>query len=124
MYTLTADPDRKLITIRIIGMIEPAQVAQLYRDEYAAIHAMGCRLGEHLALVDLTECSLQLQDVAAAFEKQIQSAGKARKLAMFTGASVSKMQARRVMKRDDAALFVTREEAERWLFDDPSSLAA
>ena len=124
MYILTTDPVRKLITIRIVGMITAEQVEQLYRDEYGAIDAMACRLGDHLALVDLTECGLQLQDVVGAFERQIGSARKARRLAIFTGGSVSRMQARRIMRRDDAALFATRAEAEAWLFGDAAAQAA
>lgn len=124
MYILSTDADRALITIKIVGMMSAADVERLYRDEYLAIARMGCRVGEHVAMVDLTECSLQLQDVAAAFERQIGSARKARRLAIFTGNSVSRMQARRIMRRDGAALFATQVEAEAWLFDEGGAARA
>ncbi|PAX06700.1 hypothetical protein [Sphingomonas lenta] len=124
MYTITADPGRKLITIALQGMLTPEQVAALYRDEHLAIQRMGCRVGEHLALVDLTGCPLQIQDVASAFQRAMDGPGKARRLALFTGSSLARMQIRRIMRRSDAALFETRAEAEAWLFADDARAAA
>jgi len=118
MYAISTDPKRRLVTIKIIGLVTAHEVADLYRDEYAAIAQMGCQLGEHYALVDLTECTLQLQDVVAAFQKQMHSPGKAKRLALFTGNSVARMQVRRITQRDHAQLFASRGEAEAWLFDD------
>ena len=124
MYSVIADPQRKLVVLKITGMMTEDDVDRFYLDEYAAIRGMGCRPGEHYALVDLTECDLQLQDVASAFEKRIGSNGKARRLAMFTGRSAARMQARRILKRSDAGLFATREEAEAWLFTEEGRRAA
>lgn len=124
MYTVTADPDRKLITIALHGMLTPEQVAALYRDEHLAIQRMGCRIGEHVALVDLTGCPLQIQDVANAFQRNMEGRGKARRLALFTGGSLARMQVRRITRRSDAAIFSTRGEAEAWLFADDEQAAA
>lgn len=118
MYSIQSDARRRLVTIKIVGLLTSEEVAQLYHEEHRLILEMGCRVGEHLALVDLTECKIQLQDVAAAFQKQITSSGRAKRLAMFTGSSLARMQARRLMQRADADLFSTREEAEAWLFQD------
>ncbi len=125
LYTITTDSDRKLVTIKITGLISTREVEQLYREEHAAIRRMGCWLGDHYALVDLTECKLQLQDVAAAFQQQMSSSAKAKRLALFTGSSLSRMQVRRITQRDNAQIFATQEEAENWLFnaDDLSAAA-
>ena len=116
MYSIASDSGRKLVTIKIIGMLTPEQVKTLYAEEHEAIRRMGCRLGEHYALVDLTECNLQLQDVATAFQKEMNGSARAKRLALYTGSSLSRMQVRRITKREDAQIFATREEAIAWLF--------
>lgn len=117
MFTITTDPRRKLVRLSLQAMITREQVKDLYQQEHEAIEAMGCRLGEHLCIVDLTACPLQIQDVTRAFESEIKSTGKARRLAMYTGEALARMQARRIARaRDDVAIFETRAEAEAWLF--------
>jgi glucuronate isomerase len=117
MYSIVTDSAKKLVTIKIVGMLTIEQVRALYAEEHEAIRRMGCRLGDHLALVDLTECNLQLQDVAAAFQKEMNGSAKAKRLALYTGSSLSRMQLRRITTRDDAQIFATREEALAWLLD-------
>jgi hypothetical protein len=97
-------------------MLTSDQVVELYRQEHRAIDAMGCRIGDHLCIVDLTECPLQLQDVVAAFQREIQARPQARRLAVFTGQALARMQARRILRRPDVAIFETESEARNWLF--------
>jgi hypothetical protein len=125
MFEITTEPHRKLVRLMLKAMLTPEQVTQLYREEHRAIADMGCRLGEHFCIVDLTRCPLQVQAVAQAFEANIGSPGKARRLAMYTGQALARMQARRIAKvRDDVAIFERREEAEAWLFAEAGSRAA
>lgn len=117
MFEISTEPRRKLVRLTLKAMLTPEQVKELYRQEHEAIEAMGCRLGEHLCIVDLTSCPLQVQEVTKAFESEIAAAGKARRLAMYTGEALARMQARRIARaRDDVAIFESREEAEFWLF--------
>jgi hypothetical protein len=125
MYEITTQPERKLVRLKLTGTLTPKQVSQLYREEHRAIHDMGCRLGEHLCIVDLTSCPLQVQAVAEAFKSEIGSSAKARRLALYTGNALGRMQARRIAReRDDVALFELQEEAEAWLFEDEARRAA
>lgn len=117
VFSIRSEPACRLVRIKIDGMLTLADVTDLYHQEHAAVLAMGCKLGEHLALVDLTGCALQLQDVVAAFRTQIRSVAQARKLALVTGASAVRMQARRILDRREAALFETIADAENWLLD-------
>lgn len=117
MFTIQTDPRCRLIRITLCGMLTVADVKELYRQEHAAILAMGCPLGEQLVLVDLSECPLQLQDIVAAFQQAMNSSAKAKRLALVTGSSLARMQARRITSRADAALFETEDEALAWLFD-------
>jgi len=125
MFEITTEPSRRLVRLKINAMLSREQVMDLYRKEHAAIVAMNCPLGEHLCIVDLTSCPLQLQEAAQAFQSEIGSSAKAKKLAMFTGNALARMQARRIAKeRNDVAIFETREEAESWLFGAVSQAAA
>lgn len=125
MYEITTEPHRKLVRLKLTGMLTPEQVTQLYREEHRAIKDMGCQIGEHLCIVDLTSCPLQVQEVAQAFKSEIGSAAKARRLAIYTGNALGRMQARRIAReRDDVALFELREEAEAWLFTNECRRAA
>jgi hypothetical protein len=125
MYEITTEPLRKLVRLKLTGMLTPEQVSQLYREEHRAIKAMGCQLGHHLCIVDLTSCPLQVQDVARAFQSEIGSAAKARRLALYTGDALGRMQARRIAReRDDVAIFELQAEAEAWLFSEDCQRAA
>ena len=125
MFEITTEPARRLVRLRLTAMLTREQVSALYREEHAAILAMDCPLGEHLCIVDLTSCPLQLQEGAKAFQSEVGSSAKAKKLAMFTGNALARIQARRIAKeRDDVAIFATREEAEDWLFCADSQAAA
>ena len=106
MFEITTEPSRRLVRLKLNGLLSRDQVADLYRQEQAAILAMNCPLGEQNCIVDLTSCPLQIQDVANAFQAEIGSPTKAKKLAMFTGNALARMQARRISKeRDDVAIF-------------------
>lgn len=125
MYEITTEPRRKLVRLKLSGMLTAEQVKQLYREEHRAIADMACQIGEHLCIVDLTSCPLQVQEVAEAFKSQIGSAAKARRLAIYTGNALGRIQARRIAReRDDVALFELREEAEAWLFTNECRRAA
>jgi hypothetical protein len=125
MYKITTEPHRKLVRLKLTGMLTPEQVAQLYREEHEAIEKMGCRPGEHLCIVDLTSCPLQVQAVAEAFKSEIASSAKARRLALYIGNALGRMQARRIAReRDDVGFFEFQEEAEEWLFQGEARRAA
>lgn len=117
MYQLTTDPARKLVLLKLYGMLTIDEVAAMYADEYKAIRAMGCRLGQQFVLADLTECNIQMQDVSAALQSLVQEKGTAKRVAMFTGSSLAKMQARRIAVTQHAAVFATQEDALVWLFE-------
>jgi transposase len=125
MYEITTEPHRKLVRLKLTGMLTPEQVTQLYKEEHEAIEKMGCRLGEHVCIVDLTSCPLQVQAVSEAFKSEIGSSAKARRLALYIGSALGRMQARRIAReRDDVGLFELQEEAEAWLFQDEARQAA
>ena len=118
MFTIETDSRRRLVIMKLTGMLTVDDVTDLYRREHDAIRAMGCPLGEQLVLVDVTECPLQLQDIVAAFQRSMDSHAKGKRVAMVTGSSLARMQVRRIMRRDASALFNSRAEALAWLLDE------
>lgn len=115
MYYLTTDPANKMVMLKLVGMLTVEEVAAMYAEEYKAIRDMGCPLGEHVVLADLTECNIQMQDVSAALQSLVQEKGKAKRIAMFTESSIAKMQARRIAINQKAAVFSHKSEALAWL---------
>jgi len=116
LFSISTEPSKKLVRIEVAGMLTVADIAELYRQEQAAIREMGCELGAQVALVDVRECPLQLQEIVAAFQSTMSHPTRARKVAMVAGGALSRLQAKRILQRDDAAIFVDVGEAESWLF--------
>jgi len=110
--------------LKLAGMLSEADVTELYRQEHAAIQAMNCRLGDHLLLIDSTENVLQTQAVIEAFKRQIARPSRAKRIAVVTGQSLSRMQARRLLLEQPGNVFETMAEAEAWLFDEQLNKAA
>jgi hypothetical protein len=122
MFKITTEPKRWLVRLKFSGHLTLAEVSEFYRQQEAAIRTMGCPLGLHVVLIDATECPLQLQEIVGAFQGAMASPRRAKRVAMVTGGSLSRMQARRLLQRDEVAKFATVDEAEEWLF--PSKKAA
>ena len=115
MYQLSTDPKYKMVLLKLAGMLTPAEMESMYREEYAAIAAMGCAIGEHVVLADLTECNVQLQDVSAALQAVVSKHGKAKRVAMVMERPLAKLQARRIAESQEARIFTSRDEALAWL---------
>ena len=122
MFNITTEPKRWLVRLKFSGQLTLQDVGEFYRQEEAAIKAMGCPLGFHLVIIDATECPLQLQEIVTAFQGTMASPRRAKRVAVVTGASLARMQARRLLQRDEVAMFDTIADAEEWLF--PSQNAA
>jgi hypothetical protein len=123
MFTITTEPRRKLVRIKVCGMLKVCDVADFLQQEHAAIRAMGCPVGHHFVLADLTDCPLQLQEIIAAFQKSMTSPQRAKRVAVAVGSSLSRMQARRLLQREEVAMFDTVAEAEKWLFREEKAAA-
>lgn len=124
MFEIKTEPGRRLVRLKLSGMLSEADVTELYRQEHAAILAMGCRLGEHLLLIDSTDNLLQTQSVIEAFKHQMAKPSRAKRIAVVTGQSLSRMQARRLLTEQPGRTFETMAEAEAWLLTEPMSKAA
>lgn len=116
-YAIVADPARKLIRISFMGFWGADTMARFVTDEQAAVSSLGCEVGSHLVLADVSGAMLQSQDVVAAFHRFIAEAKfKAARLAFVTGNAALRMQARRLLLRPGMTVVATIAEAEAFLF--------
>ena len=118
-HTIRVDPKKKLVDITLAGFFNVPRVIQVAIDGKAAIESLGLAPHEHLTLIDVSDFSLQSQDVVSALQSTFGNPRYAsRRLAVVTDKSLSPMQVQRVLKRDTAQWFDDRREAEAWLCDD------
>lgn len=117
-YTVSIDPELGLLRIALGGFFSVADVEAIEVAKKAALVRLGLPRNAHLTLIDVSECMLQAQEVFAAFQAAVGNPRyMAHRLALVTGDSPIRMQARRLLTRDNTAFFATAEEAEAWLFD-------
>lgn len=117
-YEVTIEPRLRLLRVTLGGFFSLADVAALEFAKRAGLVRLGCSQNEHFTLIDVTACKLQPQDTVRAFQKAIADPRyMARRIAFVTGSSLARMQVRRMLTRDDAAIFDSVDAAEAWLFE-------
>ena len=114
MYKLIVDPSHNLLEGRLWGTIEVAE-AEAFASDLARRFGEGKLRPGHLLLVDVTGCGIQSQATLTALHGRSQDLPKASRIAVVTGCSVVRMQARRVMTQPYARLFEDRAGALAWL---------
>lgn len=115
-WTITTEPNRRLLRLTLAGQFTLADVAAMDRERQRAIGTLRCGFNKHLALCDVHATELSTPEVAAALQQAIgQPLFRAKRCAMVISGAVARIQARRVVGRDDIAFFEMPEEAEAWL---------
>lgn len=117
-YHIAVEPERDLVRISLSGFFDIEAIQAFDRDRRPAFARLTCAANQHLCLCDISGCNLQSQEAVAAFKALMSDSSLfSRKLAFFTGSSLARMQARRILDRAAAAAcFETEAEAMNWLF--------
>lgn len=128
-WTITTEPDRRILRLTMSGMFTADDVRRMDHERQRAIGQLRCGFNRHLALCDVSATELSTTDVADALRQAIgQPMFRARRCAMVLSGTLARMQARRVVDRPDVAFFDTVAEAEAWLMrpflSDESTAAA
>jgi hypothetical protein len=119
MFTIATDESRKLMIVTMSGFFTPEDATSCAGQVQLAAAAAKWRTGEFLLLVDALDGSVQSQPVIEAFQAGIAiSTLRARKIAVASSSYLSRMQTKRIITGKVAGLFMTRAEAEDWLFTD------
>ena len=116
-YSIDVDPVRDLVHIRLSGFFDLATIAAFDRARRPAYARLTCGPNQQLTLCDISGCNLQSQEAVAAFRGVLAERSLfSRRLALLTGSSLARMQARRILDRDTVACFVEEADAMAWLF--------
>ena len=117
MFAIEIDPECKLISIRLSGLLTVEEVERLHHQEQSAVAALGWRSGEYLLLVDASDCVIQPQEVVAAFQAAVAATRlSAARVAVVRGPSLTLLQTQRILRvRENARIAATEVEARAWL---------
>lgn len=123
-YSINVDSPRNLVRITLSGFFDIATIQAFDRDRRPAFARLTCGPNQHLSLCDISQCNLQSQEAVAAFKVVMSDRSLfSRKLAVVTGSSLARMQARRILERDSISCFETEAAALAWLFEPETATA-
>lgn len=116
MYQITLTPQDHLIELVMSGFLSLEEVHCLFDEEQRRARDISPPDGGHGLLVDVTGLCLQSQDVFTLFQRLLNAAPcPARRIALLTGLSIARMQARRLSDSPRIATFRNRTDALAWL---------
>lgn len=124
-FEISVEPRHKLLRIALGGFFELADVERLAEEKARAHERLAAAPHSHVTLVDVRECHIQAQDVAAAFSGVITNpTSRARRLAFVTAGSLATMQVRRLIGQWPAArVFEDEASARAWLLEEAAEAA-
>ena len=117
MHTINTDLATGIIEIEVEGFWDRDHVADFARDLNVAARAIAATGRRHTSLYDYSRAAIQTQQVVAALQQLAEHAEhKSRRVALYTGGQLARLQAKRIAAvRDDIAVFDDRGAALAWL---------
>lgn len=116
MIQVKSLPFRQLIIAELSGFLSVKDVQDFERQKAAAVRDMGLSSGQFDIMVDTVNCSIQPQDVIAAFRNMVvNTTCRARRVALIRAGSLAGAQAQRALARENVVLVDSRTEALDWL---------
>jgi hypothetical protein len=124
-FTVTADPSRDLIRIRMSGFFTPADI-DAFCAARAVEHAkLTCGPNRHLTINDVTGMKVQAQDVVGAFQGLLADPSyRSRRLAFVVSRTLARSQLVRALDQRVARCFEDAAQAEAWLLAPESDTIA
>jgi hypothetical protein len=121
MFTISFDLSRNLVEMTLSGFMDEAEVLPLRERFVAILDTEGVRPGGFLAIVDITEFSIQSQGVMGVFAGMgLDPRFMPERLAFWPGTSLNSMQARKLAFPFPTQIFDSQTAALAWLFGDAS----
>lgn len=120
MHTFNTDLNTGLITIDVVGMWTPEDIAVFAQDLHREALAVASTGKRHLLFIDYTRAHIQAQVVVGALQELARTTPlKARKCALCTEGVLARLQARRIAAESSTmGVFTDRAAAMAWLQDD------
>ena len=116
-YSITVDPDRDLVRIRMAGFFTPEDIAAFVRARNAAHAQLTCAPNAHVTLNDIRDMKIQPQQSVDGFRAILADPlYRSRKLAFIVSPTLARTQVMRALDRREAQCFEDSWRAEAWLF--------
>lgn len=123
-FSIETVPASGLIRVRLWGFFELPDVARYAEAIAEATATMGTPPSEHRMVNDISDMSIQSQEVVAAFQRFVADPRYAgRRVAFVAASTLARTQLQRILGDRVARIFATTAEAEAWL-NEPGAQAA
>ncbi|MEP9358455.1 hypothetical protein [Sphingomonas sp. KR3-1] len=121
-HSITVDTARKLVDLRIGGLVSAEDATWIGEELRAAIRALGEDIGKHVTLYDASAVHVVPQETVELIKHTLDNPAVrqlwARKIAFVVTTALAKLQVQRLREvRPDLGLFEDRESAIAWLME-------
>jgi hypothetical protein len=121
-HSITVDSARKLVELRIGGLISAEDATWIGEELRAAIRALGDDVGKHVTLYDASAVHVVPQETVELIKHTLDNPAVrllwARKIAFVVTTALAKLQVQRLREvRPDLGVFEDRESAIAWLME-------
>lgn len=124
-YSITADPARDLIRIKLTGMFNDDSIAGFLAARRIAHAQLRCGPNQHVTIADTREIAIQTQDMVTRWGAILADPSyRSRRLAFVTASTLARMQLQRAIGSRTAQVFTDMAEAEAWILSEDASEAA
>lgn len=117
MYAIKADMNSAIIEVRVDGFLTPDDIKAFHAEMMREVRAMRLQGKRQSILYDYTDAVIQSQEVVAALKDLADSdAFASRRVALYSGGQLARMQATRIAAGDARfRIFDSRDDAVAWL---------
>lgn len=119
-HSVTVDPAKKLIVLKMSGVVSQEDGAWMAEEVRAAVRSLGNGIGQHVTLYDFSDVPVvpqaTLEQLRETFRNPAVRPLWSRKLAIVVKTALGRMQVQRVKEvRGDIEIFDDRTAALAWL---------
>lgn len=115
-FSISVEPQANLVRIEMGGFFSQGDMAAFQAMLESKVETLDCPPNEHLTLCDVSAMKIQTQEMVGAFSQIVgHPKFRSKRLAFVTGASLARLQTRRLTNRDGVEFFMHLTAAEAWL---------
>jgi hypothetical protein len=115
-FSITADPARDLVRIRMSGFFTLEDIAAFVEARRAAHAQLTCARNQHVTVNDVREMKIQSQEIVDAFREMLAAPDyRSRRLAFVVSPTLARTQLMRAVAGRDVRCFEDAWAAEAWL---------
>lgn len=116
-FEISADVERSLLWMKLVGFFDIPTVRQLATARNAALARMRCGPNQHMTLCDAREGMVSVPTVATEFQRLFTDPRYvSRRVAYLTPLALGRVQVSRTLQHKSLAFFTEEAPALAWLF--------